>query len=83
MCTYDFLWLSVTQHMVEPVGAKLIADCKKTRFTEETYVKHDLQTTVGSFSKYGDFADIIFKKYIKEEENTYIQNKKYTLKNAV
>lgn len=49
MCTYDFLWLSVTQHMVEPVGTKLIADCKKTRFTEETYVKHDLQTTVGSF----------------------------------
>lgn len=63
MCTFDFLWLSVTQHMVKPVGTKLIADCKKTRFTEETYVKHDdLQTTVGSFSKYGDCADIIFLK---------------------
>lgn len=46
--------------MVEPVGTKLIADCKETRFTEETYVKHDLQTTVGSFSKYGTFVDIIF-----------------------
>lgn len=51
--------------MVEPVGTKLIADCKETRFTEETYVKHDLQTTVGSFSKYGTFVDIIFKKIYK------------------
>jgi len=42
MCTFDLLWLIVTQHMVEPVGTKLIADREKThlssRFTKETYV---------------------------------------------